>query len=89
MTWCPKCGRRLSNVTVGGKGSCPRHGMVWGEPYAPKLVINEEARELEIMGIYMHMDEEAVVYRDEDGKIRSAPDDCVSVIRANEWEGEW
>lgn len=63
--------------------------MVWGEPYAPHLVVDEEGEVREPIGIYLHRDEDVVVYRDDAGKIRNAPDDCVSVVRWHDYEGEW
>lgn len=86
--WCPTCGRPLYNPLVNASATCAIHGRVWSDWGSPLIVVNEEGPELEIIGRFVRNEESAVVY-DNGGGEKIVQADCVSVIKASEWEGEW
>lgn len=92
--WCPRCARGLSyGMRLDGFGSCPEHGRVQAWFTEPRLVVSDE-HELErgarvVLGAYVRTDEDAVLYETAERDVRSAPEDCVSVVRWSDYEGEW
>lgn len=50
------------------------------EPY---YVVNAEADPREVIGSYMRTVEDVVEYRDGDGMVRRAPEDCVIIVGPN------
>lgn len=46
----------------------------------PSVVVNMEAEPPQVVGTYLHVCEDTVVYRDDAGRVRHAPEDCVRVV---------
>lgn len=87
--WCPACGRRLSTLMVDLMGTCPVHGRV-AASFSPTLVVvNAEADELDVVGVFLRYEEDVVLYRRDDGTGGQASADVVDVVDAEEIGGEW
>jgi len=87
--WCPRCSRRLESVLVNLNGRCPVHGIVAAEWEPARVVVNHETDELDVVGVFLRGEEDAVIYRRDDGSEGLAPFDVVDVVRAEDIGGEW
>lgn len=88
---CPECGasaERMRNDDVGDSlvcinDSCPRIIVAAIAPSSHiTVVIDTESDDgPHLLGTYEAVDGQAVVYSDTDGRIKSAPYDCVRVLK--------
>lgn len=83
MSWCPRCGRSLSNLTTGGHGVCPQHGRVAADFHAPCVVLSDDGP----LGRYIRADADSLVY--ESGGEQRISVNCADVVPWADLRDEW
>lgn len=83
MSWCPRCGRLLSNLTTGGHGFCPQHGRVAADFHEPTLVVSDSGT----LGSFLRRDHHDLIYEHEGQHMIG--ENYADVVRWSDLEQPW